>query len=273
MRKLKNFVISFISNIIYFFRKNNIIHFTGTFKNWEEAKKHSKGYNDLKILEKVKYSANQVLSGKATYERDGVAFFENNFSYQTLATILRASIENKNKCKVIDFGGSLGSTYYQNRSFFKHIKNLKWIVVEQNTYVRTGKKYFSNKIIKFYESIEEATKYLKKPNVAIVSGTIQYLPNPYIVLNKIIKTNVDYIVIDRNPFIIKGKTKLTVQKIPKKIVKSSYPIWLFGENEFRKIFKKKYKEIATFDALDGVIGYGKLKACYKGIIYKRKNSN
>ena len=59
------------------------------------------------------------------------------------------------------------------------------------------------------------------------------------------------------------------QKIPKKIVKSSYPIWLFNEEEFRNIFKKRYKEIATFDALDGVMGYGRLKAKYKGIIYKK----
>jgi hypothetical protein len=44
---------------------------------------------------------------------------------------------------------------------------------------------------------------------------------------------------------------------------------LFNETEFKKIFKKKYQEITTFDALDGVLGYGKLKANYKGIIYKR----
>ena len=94
-----------------------------------------------------------------------------------------------------------------------------------------------------------------------------------LILEKIIQTKTDYIVIDRSPFLIKGKTKLTIQKIPKTIVDCSYPIWLFNETEFKKKFKKKYQEITTFDALDGVLGYGKLKAHYKGIIYKRIKSS
>lgn len=268
-KKIKKFMLEIIINIYRFIQRKNIIYYSGTFNNWEEARISSKGYNDLKILRKVKNSTKQVLNGKAVYERDGVVFFKSDFSYQLLATILRASTENKNECKIIDFGGSLGSSYYQNQGFLKSIKNLKWIVVEQDNYVRIGNKYFSNKNLKFYESFEKALHYLKKPNIVIISGTIQYMPDPYLVLNKIINSDADYILIDRSPFILNGKTKLTVQKIPKKIVKSSYPIWLFNEEEFRNIFKKRYKEIATFDALDGVMGYGRLKAKYKGIIYKK----
>jgi len=76
-------------------------------------------------------------------------------------------------------------------------------------------------------------------------------------------------VIDRNPFIVKGKTVLSLQKVPKRIVDSSYPVWLFNEPELKRVFFGKYSEIVTFDALDGSIGHGRLKADFKGIIYKR----
>lgn len=252
----------------YFFRKNKKIYFSGIYNNWKDAKKSSKGYDDQKILERVKYSTTILLSGKTVHERDGFLLKKNELPYEILSIILRASIENKNKCKVIDFGGSLGSTYYNNRSFFNNIKDLKWTVVEQNNFVKAGNKYFANKIINFCNTIDKAQKYLRKPNVIILSGTIQYLSNPYLILKKIIKIKADYIIVDRSPFLINGKTKLTIQKIPKTLIKTSYPIWLFNETEFKKKFKKKYQEIATFNALDGVLGSGKLMANYKGIIYK-----
>ena len=266
-------LLSYFLDIVYFFRKNTRIHFSGIYESWDSAKKDSLGYDDKKILKKVKHSTSLLLTKKAVYERDGILLKKNDLPHQVLSTVLRASIENKHNCKVIDFGGSLGSTYYNNRDFLKNIKDLKWIVVEQNNFVKEGNKNFSNKIINFSNTIEEASRYLNKPNVIIASGSIQYLPNPYLLLEKIIQTKTDYIVIDRSPFLIKGKTKLTIQKIPKTIVDCSYPIWLFNETEFKKKFKKKYQEITTFDALDGVLGYGKLKAHYKGIIYKRIKSS
>jgi putative methyltransferase (TIGR04325 family) len=269
MFKLIKKIMIYFLEIILFLEKNYKIDFSGIYENWEDARNNSKGYDDQKILKRVKHTTSLLLSKKRAYERDGILLDKNEYPYQILLIILRAAIENKNKCKVIDFGGSLGSTYYNNRSFFKDIKDLKWIVVEQNNFVKIGNKYFSNKIINFNDKIENATKQFKKPNVVIISGVIQYLNNPYQILKKIIKTNADYIVIDRSPFLKKGKTIITVQKIPKKIIDSSYPIWLFNETEFKKHFKKNYHELATFDALDGVIGHGKLKSCYKGIIYKR----
>jgi putative methyltransferase (TIGR04325 family) len=269
--KLTKKILNFFLEIFYFIKKNDKIYFSGIYNNWEDAKKNSKGYDDQKILERVKYSTSMLSSGKAIYERDGIILKKNEFPYQILSIILRSSIENKNKCKVIDFGGSLGSTYYNNKSFFKYIKNLKWTIVEQNNFTKIGNKFFANKIVNFCNSIDEASKYFGKPNVIILSGVIQYLPNPYSILKKIINANADYIVVDRCSFLKYGKTKLTIQKIPRKIIKTSYPIWLFNQTEFKKKFKEKYKELATFDSLDGVLGYGKLKTYYKGIIYKNIN--
>jgi len=88
-------------------------------------------------------------------------------------------------------------------------------------------------------------------------------------LNKAINSKAKYILIDRNPFIINGNTTISIQKTPKTITESDYPVRLFNEKEFKKIFHKKYIEVAKFDALDGTIGYGKLSAEFKGFIFKK----
>jgi len=259
----------FILDLFNFLNKNKLVHFFGVYKNWKIAKKYSKGYDQNKILDNVLSAAKLVASGKAAYERDGVVFYKNLYSYELITIVLRAATENNNKCTVIDFGGSLGSVYFQNRSFLKGIKNLKWCVVEQNNFVETGKKYIADDVINFFNSIEDVLRNFYKPNVIIFSGVLQYLPNPYAILKKAISSKADYIVIDRNPFIVEGKTILSIQKVPKTIVDSSYPVWLFNESELKNIFLKKYKEITAFNAVDGIIGYGQLKAQFKGIVYKK----
>ena len=269
MHRLFKIIINYFNDLFYYIRRNKKIYFYKTFDNWEDAKKISSGYDDKNILKKVVYATNLLLSGKAVYERDGVILKQNEFFGETVSIILRASIENQNECKVIDFGGSLGSTYYNNRCFFKKIKKLNWTVVEQKNFVKVGNKSFSNNILNFCETFDEAIKDSKRPNVIILSGSIQYMQNPYKLLKKIIETKADYLIINRTPFIIKGKSKITIQKIPKTIIHSSYPIWLFNEIEFKTNFKKKYEEVVTFDSLEGILGFGKLKAHYKGIIYKR----
>jgi len=60
-----------------------------------------------------------------------------------------------------------------------------------------------------------------------------------------------------------------LQKVPKNIVGACYAVWLFNERKFKEIFRQRYAEIATFDAIDGTIGYGRLKANFKGIMLKR----
>ena len=274
MKYLKlNFFKLFLKNIIQlflfkFFQRKSIF-FSGVYTDWKTANKFSQGYDNDIILKNVFKATKLVLSKKAAYERDGIAFKKKTLSYELLLAVFCSSIENKSKCVVLDFGGSLGSVYFQNRDLLKIIKNLKWCIVEQKNFVNIGKKYFSNNILNFYDSFEQVKNKHKKIDLVIFSSVLQYLEKPYQILNKAIDSEANYILIDRNPFITNGNTKISIQKTPKSITESNYPVRLFNEKEFKKIFYKKYEEIAKFDALDGTIGYGKLKAEFKGFIFKK----
>ena len=265
---LKSFVPPVILGLFHRLNQRNSVHFSGVYANWESALKDSKGYDSDAILQQAITKTQLVVSGKVAYERDGVVFDDNSYSYQLLALLLRAATENNNKLKVLDFGGSLGSTYYQCCSFLQGIDNLKWCVVEQSHFAEAGNRYLANDILSFQNTIADSIS-LHQPNVVLFSGVLQYLPEPYAILQEAIASKADYIVIDRNPFIVKGETVLSLQKVPKRIVESSYPVWLFSESELKGLFLGKYSEITTFDALDGTIGFGQLRANFKGIIYKK----
>jgi putative methyltransferase (TIGR04325 family) len=76
---------------------------------------------------------------------------------------------DKGRLTVLDFGGSLGSTYFQNRKFLNFIGDLSWNIVEQPHFVKTGRLYFQNEILHFYYDVEECVKK-ENPNVLILSS-------------------------------------------------------------------------------------------------------
>ncbi len=88
----------------------------GNFRSWEHAEKKCTGYDSEIIFNKVKDAARQVKNGDAAFERDSVLFHEPDYS-KTLAKAIKLILSAKNakKINVLDFGGSLGSTYFQNR--------------------------------------------------------------------------------------------------------------------------------------------------------------
>ena len=218
----------------------------GNYSSWEEAKSNSVGYDSEIIVEKVKDSLLRVKHGEAIYERDSILFDEIQYSWGLLAGLLRAALENDGKLCVLDFGGSLGSTYYQNREFLSSLRSLQWCVVEQPLFVDCGKEFFEEDQLKFYATIEECLNK-HKPNVLLLSGVLQYLERPYKWIEKFVGLKIPYIIIDRTAFVEGEKEILTVQNVPESIYLASYPAWFFNELKFKSQFKQ-YSLIGDFES-------------------------
>ena len=172
---------------------------------------------------------------------------------------------------MLDFGGSLGSTYYQNKEFLSSLKELQWCIVEQSHFVACGKEHFENEQLKFYGTVEEClTKH--KPNVLLLSSVLQYFENPYEWLEKFIEQEILYIIIDRTA-IVKGKNDiLTVQNVPESIYSASYPAWFFNRERFLGMITKHYKLILEFDSkYTDPIELNGLRAYWTGFIFKRSD--
>jgi putative methyltransferase (TIGR04325 family) len=249
-------VLRFITGFFYGWR--------GNYKSWNEARNKSGGYDSPVILEKVLAATQLVMDGKATYERDSVLFYDQNYSYPCLAAIMWISVKNKGKINIIDFGGSLGSAYFQNRVFFDSLQEINWCVIEQEKFVETGKQKIANNHLHFFSSIEECLKSFKI-DLIIFSSVLQYLENPYSFLDEVLSMGFEYVLIDRTPF-VDASDRITIQKVPKRIYKASYPCWFFNKRKFKKFFDSMYGLIYEFDAHDKA----NINSEFKGFLFKKK---
>ena len=236
----------------------------GKYSDWNAAKKKVTGYDSKLILEKVKESTLKVKEGKAVYERDSVLFDKVEYSFPVLSGLMWISALNKGKINILDFGGSLGSTYFQNRLFLDTLNEVNWCIVEQPDFVKAGIENFTTPRLHFFYSIEECLKSYKI-DVILLSSVLQYLENPYDFLDMIKSLECNYLIIDRTPF-IKGKDRITVQRVNPKIYKGSYPCWFFNESAFLSYISASYETITDFKSVDTA----NIPSEFKGFILKKR---
>jgi putative methyltransferase (TIGR04325 family) len=239
----------------------------GDYTSWEEALAASTGYDSDNILQKVKESTLKVKRGEAVFERDSVIFDEIQYSWSVLSGLMWTAARHQGRLDVLDFGGSLGSTYFQNRKFLAGLSEVHWSVVEQPSFVDCGQKYIEDDCLKFYKTIEECLTE-RKPNVVLLSGVLPYLADWVSLLQIILANNIDTVLVDRTPFTLDGKERVTVQKVPEWICPATYPCWFLDETKFLHIFAQaRYEMIEEFSALD----QANIPSIHKGFIFTYKN--
>lgn len=245
------------------------IYFSGHYDDWPSASRSATGYDADLILERVKQATLEVIAGRAAFERDSVLFNEVRHSFPLLAGLLRAAAENSGRLSVLDFGGSLGSSYFQCKNFLSVLGSLNWNVVEQPHFVRCGRECIKSEQLKFFYTIDEALRN-NKHNVALLSSVLQYLPDPYIVLSELIQSNINYLVIDRTPFSETDDDVITIQHVPPSIYQASYPCRIFSKKALMACLLSHYEAMAEFDCAEGSAVAGNMKFTFGGIILRRK---
>jgi len=218
---------------------------SGDFSSWDEVKLIGNGYDSELILDKCRNALLKVKNGEAVYERDSMLFDKVQISPGLLHGLKRAVNNNGELC-VLDFGGSLGSTYYQNKAFLNSLKRVQWCIIEQSSFVNCGKQYFEDEQLKFYTTIEECIND-QKPDILILSSVLQYLENPYRWIEKFLALKIPFILIDRTGIIEKDRDILTLQKVPATFYDASYPAWFFNEKNLLQKFDT-YNILSVFSS-------------------------
>lgn len=247
--------------------------FFGNYGSWQEAESDAMGYDADLILEKVKKALLAVKNGEAVYERDSVLFEKIEYAWPLLAGLLWISAQNDNRLKLIDVGGSLGSSYFQNRLFLQHLKDFNWNVVEQHRFVDCGRLNFEDEYLKFFYSLQECLDNCRDINLLLFSSVLQYLEDPYAFLQDAMNYSIEYIIIDRTVFLTDGNDRITVQKVPPHIYDASYPAWFFNYDKLLGFMAPKYELVAEFDTLGGVVQLDDQEARHRGFIFRLKSDN
>lgn len=244
---LKNRIKPFIPERIRRFVSGIHYGWHGSYGSWQDALSKTSGYDSPHILEKVRNSVSMVREGKAAYERDSVLFANMEYSYELLSMLMWVAARRGGRLNVMDFGGSLGSTFYQNRKFIESLNEIHWCIVEQQEFVETGKKDFETDNLRFFHNIEECTSAFKI-DIALFSSVLQYIEFPFEILEKVAEQKIEYLLIDRTPFTDKPD-RITIQKVPPSIYKAAYPCWFFNKREFISRIPG-YSLINEFKSLD-----------------------
>jgi len=240
--------------------RNNM--WEGDYPSWEEACRHAGDYNSDEILRKTLHASRMARDGNAVCERDSVLLPERQYLLPTLCGILLGAARNDGELHIIDFGGALGSSYRTHQPFLKHLKKVRWHVVELPAIVDIGRQEFQNDELFFHDSIDACLAQHRVDGILLCS-VLPYLEDPYGLLYQIGHSAAyDFLVLDRTSFNAKNGDRICVQNVPEWIYKGSYPCRLLDLNKTRAVISEFFDIVDTMPSLEGNVG----EIAFRGLV-------
>ncbi|MES2696143.1 MAG: methyltransferase, TIGR04325 family [Verrucomicrobiota bacterium] len=215
------------------------VRYTGEYATWAEASARGTGYDAPNILRQVTEAARAVRDGKAAFERDGVLFQDPAYNWPLMTCLLREAAKHDGELRVLDFGGSLASIYFQHRALLRDVAAIRWAVVEQAMFVEAGRREFTSDELSFHATADEAIAAIR-PTVALFSGVLAWIEDPHAVLDTVIRARLPAIIIDRTPLTPLERDVAKVQHVPASIYRASYPCWFLSRRRFLAHFEGRY---------------------------------
>jgi putative methyltransferase (TIGR04325 family) len=245
------------------------VRYSGNFASWDEASRHSRGYDAPAILERVREATRKVQRGEAAYERDSVVFDRVEHSFPLLVGLLRAALRNGGQLNIVDVGGSLGSTFFQCRPVLEPAVQIQWSVVEQPLFARCGCGEFETGQLRFFDNLQSCLQS-KVHQIAILSSVLPYIEQPHALLETIAQS-LPAVIIDRTPVWSGLPDRVTVQSVPASIYgfATSYPAWVLNRESLLEHFAARFRTVFEFDALAGSVNVDGSLAKDTGWLFER----
>lgn len=239
--------------------------FAGDYLTWGDAARATSGYADPAILEHTRRATALARDNPAVFERDAVILPRAEYPLHALAALLHVANQQGGRLRVLDFGGALGSTFFQLRPFLAPLREVRWTVIEQPHYVECGRREFADERLRFHADVAGAHAEGEN-DVLFMSGVLQYLPAPHAMLEELLAHRLPFVLLDRTALHAGATDRLTVQRNPASIYPASYPAWFFNEQRLLAHFAAGYRPVFSFAATDYALHLGPASA-YRGYLY------
>jgi len=242
------------------------IYFSGDYPDWAEASAACEVPWTEQMLEKV-LAATLKIRGNEAIEK-GVFRGRVACNFALITALLSAAAKNGNYLSVLDFGGSLGVSYYYSRAFLRDVSEVKWSIVELPDLVAAGRRHLESEQLRFHETIEESIRY-HTPTIAVLSGVLQYLRDPGKTLLDILQIGAPIVFIDRTALIDSDRDRLCIQHVPESIYRIDLPAWFLSETKLLStLTDSDYACLCDFPAIDNYALPG-ARVSFKGFICRR----
>lgn len=221
-----------------------VVFWDGEYSDWQQASEVSTGYDQNAIFEKLQGADLAVRDGRALWERDTVIFFREEYNLQLCSAMMIAAAWNKGNLSVLDYGGALGSTYRQHKCLLGKLQNVSWNIVEQPHIVEYGRKKCADSVLQFWDSMDKCLSYVSV-DLIIFSSVLQYLEDPYVLLDQAVSYRPEIIAIDRTPF-AQHKERITIQHVSDPIYQATYPCRWLDRSRVRQVLGEKYRILPEY---------------------------
>ncbi len=243
------------------------INYRGPYSSWHDALKICTGYDSNKILASVLNTTRKVIKGEYLYERDSVGFKKKCYEWQMCTALLSSLNSNSGKLCIVDFGGSLGSRYFQHKELLEPY-NIDWNIIEQKHYVEATSDIVKIDNLSFHSSIDDFKKH-KNADFIILSSVLQYLRDPQRIIEELINLNPQSFFIDRTYVTSKSTSDLIyTQNSSINGLDYSYPFHLFAEKTIFNMFDD-FKHIYDFNANYPPTELASINARLKGYLFNK----
>lgn len=255
-----------LARCLYALRSNSI-HFEGPFESWDAASAKSAGYDAEDILSRVLKATLKVKRGEAAFERDSVLFEEIEYVWPVTAGLMWAAARANGTLDVLDFGGALGSSYFQHARLLSPLADVRWNVVEQAHFTRIGRSEIQDDRLRFHETIAECVKE-SNPTVVLISGVLQYLADPEPIINELRDVDAPVLIVDKTVINTSTRDRIYVQHVPASIYRSSYPCRSLSEAALIANFSSQYQLECASDSSDAP-PLAQIGSQYRGYLFSK----
>jgi putative methyltransferase (TIGR04325 family) len=187
-----------------------------------------------------------------------------------------------NTINIIDFGGADGGHYLMIRQLIRPDIRLKWTVVETVEMVK-AMHVFATDELSFCDNLEGAIQKMGKIDILHTAGTIQYTPNPYQCVEKMLESGADYLIFNRQSLNQNDADLITIQRSllswhGSNDVKSAafvdceirYPHTNISLKKFESMVQQNFSITYTYEDITGIKKVQKETIIGKSYVLKKK---
>ncbi|QCG89057.1 methyltransferase, TIGR04325 family [Azospirillum sp. TSH100] len=221
--------------------------FSGLYGDHAAAQSGTRTYDDPQVV-------TRLVEARSAFRWDGVLMP----LYQQLAAALLAAAMRgggfDGRLSVCDFGGGLGNGHAVLSAILGEAVRLEWDVVETPALAQAGNDRFAGGGLRFHDELDALEG--REHDLILVSGVLQYLPDPQAVFARLASRPHRHMMMNRFP-VRQGAEPATtdlctVQDLALLQPGVSVPHWCFSEERWRRIIGATHGTVMSWsDDFDG----------------------
>ncbi len=232
---------------------------SGSYPDWEAAARACRKISLEGQRRAYERALGEVLDGRALFERDSLLQHQPVTCWPLMLALRDLQARGTLQPTILDYGGGLGSVYFQHRAWWSADRPVTWNVVELPEIAATGQRLVQDSQLRFFDSLEEVV-HQQPPDLILAAGIMPMVPSPEALLDTLASLGASWVFLDRIPVTHRqGQTLITRQVVPRCIYESESPFWFFDESSLLQMLSSRFRivgqSLSECDDLVWVEGY------------------